>query len=62
MSILKNEPIYPFKEGDYTKPCHIIVEGTNEEIGFALGTLARNEYGTKLGVYDDMIYAKARWE
>jgi len=62
MSILKNEPIYPFKEGDYTKPSHIIVEGTNEEIGFALGTLAKNEYGTKLGIYDDAIYAEARRE
>jgi|LGVF01.1.fsa_nt_gb hypothetical protein len=49
MSILKNEPIYPFKEGDYTKPRHIIVEGTNEEICFALGSLAKNEYdGTEL--------------
>jgi hypothetical protein len=24
MSILKNEPIYPFKDGDYTKPRHIM--------------------------------------
>ena len=24
MSILKNEPIYPFKDGDYTKPHHIM--------------------------------------
>lgn len=62
MSILKNEPIYPFKEDDYTKSRHIIVEGTNEEIGFALGTLAKNEYDTKLGVYDDAIYAEARRE
>ena len=62
MSILKNEPIYPFNEGDYSKPRHIIVEGTNEEIGFDLGTLAKNEYGAKLGVYDDPIYAVARRE
>ena len=62
MSILKNEPIYPFQDGDYSKPRHIIVEGTNEEIGFDLGTLAKNEYGTKLGVYDEPIYAVARRE
>ena len=24
MNILKNEPIYPFKDGDYTKPRHIM--------------------------------------
>ncbi len=34
MAILKNEPIYPFKEGDYTKPVHIIVQGSYEEIGY----------------------------
>jgi hypothetical protein len=47
MPILKNESIYPFKEADYCKPRHIIVEGTYEEIGYDLGTLAKNEYGVK---------------
>ncbi len=60
MSILKNEPIYPFKDGDYTNPRHIIVEGTCEEIGFDLATLAKNDYGCKLGAYDDPVYARAR--
>ena len=60
MSILKNEPIYPFKIDDYTKPRHIIVEGTSEEIGYDLATLAKNEFGCKLGVYDSPVYGKAR--
>jgi hypothetical protein len=60
MSILKNEPIYAFKDDDYMKPRHIIVAGTNEEIGFDLATLAKQEYGCKLGTYDEPIYAKAR--
>jgi hypothetical protein len=62
MSILKNEPVFPFSKDDYSKPRHIIVEGTYEEIGFDLGTLAKNEYGCKLGVYDHPIYAEARRE
>jgi len=60
MSIVKNEPIYPFKKDDYTKPRHIIVEGTSEEIGFDLATLAKNDYGCKLGLYDDPVYGEAR--
>jgi len=60
MSILKNEPIYPFKDGDYTHPRHIIVAGTSEEIGFDLASLARKDYGCKLGMYDDPVYARAR--
>jgi hypothetical protein len=62
MSILKNEPIFPFAEGDYTKPHHIIVEGTNEEIGFDLATLAKNEYDCKLEEYADPVYGAARRE
>ncbi|TWT60933.1 carcinine hydrolase/isopenicillin-N N-acyltransferase family protein [Rubinisphaera italica] len=62
MSIIKNEPVYEFKDSDYTHPRHIIVSGTNEEIGHDLGNLAREEYGTKLCVYDDPVYAKARRE
>ena len=60
MSITRNEPIYPFTEEDYSKPRHIVVEGSNEEIGFDLGALARNEYGAKLVIYDDPVYAEAR--
>lgn len=62
MTILKNEPIYTPQAEDYTKPRHIIVEGTNEEIGMDLGKLAKEEYGTKLCAYDQPIYAQARRE
>lgn len=62
MTIKKNEPVFTFKEGDYSKPRNIIVEGTNEEIGFDLATLAKNEYGCKLGTYDEPVYAEARKE
>lgn len=62
MSILKNEPIFPFKEGDYAQPRHLIVKGTNEEIGFDLATLARNDYNCKLEKYTDPIYGEARRE
>ena len=60
MSILKNEPIYEFKEDDYTKPKHIIVAGSYEEIGYDLATIAKNEYDCQLGIYDDPIYARGR--
>jgi hypothetical protein len=60
MSILKNTPVFEFKEGDYSKPRHIIVAGSYEEIGFDLATIAKNEYGCQLGIYDDPIYARGR--
>lgn len=62
MTILKNEPIFPVKDNDYTKPRHIIVEGSYEEIGFDLGMLAKRDYGTRLSIYDHPIYAEARRE
>ncbi len=62
MSILKNEPVYPFEDGDYSRPHHIIVEGTYQEIGFDLATLAKKDYGARLSVYDHPIYAEARRE
>jgi len=60
MAILKNEPVFEFKDGDYCKPRHIIVEGSYEEIGYDLGKLAREEYGAKLRKYHDPVYAKAK--
>ena len=36
MSIIKNEPVFPFAEGNYAKPHHIIVSGSEEEIGYDL--------------------------
>lgn len=60
MSIIKNEPIFEFKDGDYCKPHHIIVDGSYEEIGFDLATIAKNDYGCKLGIYDYPIFAQGR--
>ena len=48
MAIIKNKPLFEFKEGDWAKPRHIIIEGTDEEIGYDLGCLAKNDYGIKL--------------
>ena len=62
MVIVKNVPVYAANKEDYTKPRHIVVKGSNEEIGFDLGTLAKNEYGVELGKYKDPIYGKARRE
>ena len=60
MSVLKNDPIFEFKEGDYSKPRHIIVAGSYEEIGFDLATIAKNDYDCQLGIYDDPIYGQGR--
>ena len=62
MAILKNEPVYNFKDGDYAKPHHIIVKGSWKEIGFDLATLAKNEYDVKLVPYRSPVYGKARRE
>ena len=62
MSILKNEPLFPFKEDTYCKPRHIIVQGSYEEIGYDLAQLAQKEYGSTLGRYVDPIYGAARRE
>jgi len=63
MTILKNEPIYTPGPDDYSKPRHIIVQGTNEEIGFDLAKLAQTQYGVAtLEKYEDPAYGKARQE
>ena len=60
MAILKNEPVYNFKDGYYCKPHHIIVKGSWKEIGFDLATIGKNEYGVKLLPYFSPLYGKAR--
>ena len=62
MAILKNEALYPFKEGNYCKPHHIIVKGSWKEIGFDLATIGKNEYGVELLPYFSPLYGKARQE
>ena len=58
MAILKNEPVYNFKDGDYCKPHHIVVKGSWKEIGFDLATIGKNEYGVKLLPYYSPLYGK----
>jgi hypothetical protein len=62
MAILKNEPLFSFKEGNYAKPHHIIVSGSDEEIGYELASLAKEKYDCTLEKYDDPIYGEARRE
>ncbi len=62
MAILKNEPLFPFTEGNYAKPNHIIIAGSDEEIGYELASLAKEKYDCKLEKYDDPIYGEARRE
>ena len=62
MAILKNEPIFPFTEGNYAKPHHIIIAGSDEEIGYELASLAKEKYDCKLEKYDEPIYGEARRE
>ena len=62
MAILKNEPIYPFTEGNYARPHHIIIAGSDEEIGYELASLAKEKYDCTLEKYDNPIYGEARRE
>ena len=56
MTILKNEPLFPFTEGNYAKPHHIIMAGSDEEIGYELATLAKEKYDCTLEKYDEPNY------
>ena len=64
MPIVKNEPVYdPEKDYPgkcYMKPRHIIVEGTQEEMGYELAKLAQRDYGVKaLAKYTNDAYGEA---
>ena len=39
---------------------HIIIEGTDEEIGYDLACLGKKDYGAKLNKYVDPVYGRAR--
>ena len=58
--ILKNEVLQNRDNANYTELRHIILKGTNEQIGKALGEIARKDYNVSLYPYADPIYAKAR--
>ncbi|MFB3764679.1 MAG: C45 family autoproteolytic acyltransferase/hydrolase [Methanotrichaceae archaeon] len=58
--ILKNEVLLNRDSINYTEMRHIILRGTNEQIGKALGEIAMEDYNASLYSYADPIYAKAR--
>ena len=62
-ALIKDEIILPRGPGEHMEIRHIIFKGTNEEIGQAMGEVARKDYGElKLTQYADASYAKARLE
>lgn len=62
-ALVKDEVILPRAPGEWMEVRHLVFEGTNEEIGRAMGDFARDIYGiTALNRYADISYAKARLE
>ena len=62
-ALVKDEIILPRGPGEYMEVRHIILKGTNEEIGYAMGNIVQKDYGAvKLTKYADSSYAKARLE
>jgi hypothetical protein len=59
-TVVTNEAILPKEAGTYMEVRHIVLRGTNEEIGKALGDIAQEWLGIKLGRYASPVYAKAR--
>jgi len=68
MPILKDGPVFdPTKDypgGDcYSNPRRIIIEGTQEEMGYELAKVAQRDYGVKsLAKYTNVIYGEAHKE
>lgn len=58
--IVKNEVLLKKDSVNYTELRHIILKGTNEQIGKALGEIAREDYNVSLNSYADPLYVKAR--
>lgn len=57
---VKNELILQKDKDCYVEARHIVIKGTNEEIGKVLGDIAQKDYGVKnLAKYPDKIYAGA---
>ena len=58
--VVKDEVILAQGKDSYQQVRHIVIKGTNEEIGKALGDIAQKEYGvSKLAQYPSETYAKA---
>ena len=58
--ILRNEVLQNRDSANYTEVRHIVLKGTNEQIGQAMGEIARKDYNSSLYPYADPTYAKAR--
>jgi predicted choloylglycine hydrolase len=60
--IVKDDVILEKGPGDYMEVRHIVVRGTNEAIGRALGDIAQKEYGARLDRYTSPLNGRARRE
>lgn len=58
--ILKNYVLLNRDSTNYTEVRHIVLKGTNEQIGKALGGIAQEDYNAKPGRFVDPVYARAR--
>jgi predicted choloylglycine hydrolase len=62
-AIVKDEIIIPMENRTVMEWRHIVLKGSNTEIGTALGEIVQKDYGvTSLKKYADPIYGKARQE
>jgi len=61
-ALIEDEIILARGPGEHMEVRHIILKGTNEEIGYALGNIAQKDYGVILNKYAEAAYAKARLE
>ncbi len=59
-TILKNEILLNRDSVNYSEVRHIVLKGTNELIGKALGEISKEDYHVTPSRYIDPIYAKAR--
>jgi predicted choloylglycine hydrolase len=59
-AIVKNEVLVKHDDQQYMEVRHIVLKGTNEQIGKALADIARESYQTKLTRYADPLYGRAR--
>jgi hypothetical protein len=61
--VVKNEIIVSGGPDNYLEIRHLVLEGSNRQIGRALGDIARDSYGvTRLMPYASPIYARAHHE
>lgn len=58
--ILKNEILLERDGSNYSEVRHIVLKGTDEQIGRALAEISQKDYAAMPGRYVDPVYAKAR--